>query len=423
MNCQEAISYIHSAVWHGQKPGLSRMKTLLAAIGNPQDSFRCIHVAGTNGKGSVCAMLDSVLRAQGYKTGLYTSPYIREFQERMRVDGKPIDGQLLAQITDMIRPYAEALAEKPTVFELVTVIAFEYFRRSHVDVVVLEVGLGGRLDPTNVIQKPLLSIITGIDFDHTVQLGNTLQSIATEKAGIIKQGYPCLYGGTDSSACRTISTVAMAKKAPFYTVDRSLLSVREQTLEGTVIDFDQLKGLFLSLLGTYQPENASIVLTALQVLSEHGLPVQEKAIREGLKNVYWPARFEVMNHDPLVICDGGHNPQGVKAAVKSMGLYFPEEKVNILTAVMEDKDYDDMIEYLKTIANKVYTVTLANNPRALSAERYAKYCRAHKVPAEAYATVEEGVRAAMEDSKQDNRPLLCLGSLYLYSAIYDMVKE
>lgn len=422
MNCQEAVSYIHSAAWHGQKPGLSRMKTMLAALGNPQDSFRCIHVAGTNGKGSVCAMLDSVLRAQGYRTGLFTSPYIREFRERMRVDGVPIDGEVLADITETVRPYAEALTEKPTVFELVTVIAFEYFRRSRVDVVVLEVGLGGRLDPTNVIQNPWLSVITGIDFDHTQQLGNTLQSIATEKAGIIKEGRPCLYGGTDSSACRTIGAVAQAKKAPFHTVDRSLLSVRRQTLDGTVLDFDGERELFLPLLGAYQPENVAIVLTALQVLSASGLPVREEAIRQGLRNVSWPARFELMNRSPLVICDGGHNPQGVKAAVKSMALYFPDERVNVLSAVMEDKDYDEMIEELKSVANKIYTVSVPNNPRALPAEQYAMYCAAHKVPAEAFGTVEDGVRAAMEDSANSNRPLLCLGSLYLYSAVCDLVR-
>ena len=192
MTYQQALRYIHSLRKTPGHPDLSHIRALLAAMGNPQNAYRCIHVAGTNGKGSFCAMADSILRAAGYRTGLFTSPFIREFEERIRVDGKPIPQQDLADITGLVCEKAAQLDTPPGEFELITAIGFEYFRRCGVNVVVLEVGLGGRLDPTNVIKEPLLSVITGIDFDHTELLGNTLQAIAAEKGGIIKPGYPVL---------------------------------------------------------------------------------------------------------------------------------------------------------------------------------------------------------------------------------------
>lgn len=418
MTCQEAIQYIHAFPWHTSKPGLERITALLDAIGNPQNEVRCIHVAGTNGKGSVCAMLDSVLRAEGYRTGLFTSPYIRNFRERIRVDGEMIGEDELAEITEFIKPYAEALGEKPNVFELITAIGFECFRRRGVEIVVLEVGLGGRLDPTNVIRDPLLSIITDIDFDHTEQLGNTLQAIAAEKAGIIKEGRPCLYGGRESSASRTVRAIAEHRHAPFHTVDRSDYRVTEMTLEGTVFDFQHYIGLELPLLGSYQPFNAAIVLTALGILESEGVCGKEESLRSGLRAVRWPARFELLDRDPVIICDGGHNPQGIAAAVKSLQTYFPEQKACILTAVMADKNYDEMIELLRPVVATAYTVDLGN-PRALSAATYAKYLNNHNISALPFENVKDALARAIDDCRRDGTPLLCLGSLYLYNAVLD----
>ena len=420
MTCQEAIQYIHSNTWYHTKPGLERIQTLLAAIGNPQKAVRCIHVAGTNGKGSVCAMLDSILRAEGYRTGLYTSPYIRNFRERMRANGEMIREDELAEITEFIRPHIEAMEDKPNVFEVITAIGFEFFRRREIDIVVLEVGLGGRLDPTNIIENPLLSIITDIDFDHTAQLGNTIQAIAAEKAGIIKEGRPCLYGGRDSSACRTVGAVAALRHAPFHTVDRSDYRVTDMTLDGTIFDFQNYIGLHLPLLGSYQPFNAAIVLTALRILETEGVVGKEESLRRGLKNVRWPARFEILSRDPL-ICDGGHNPQGVSAAVKSIQTYFPEQKVNILSGVMEDKEYDEMIEILKPVTAHAYTVH-PDNARALSAKDYAAHFNNHKIPATPFDSVKEALSQAASDSKEKGIPLLCLGSLYLYNAVVDALE-
>ena len=422
MTCQEAIQYIHSNSWHKRKPGLERIRILLDAIGNPQRAFRCIHVAGTNGKGSVCAMLDSILRSAGYRVGLFTSPYIRRFHERIQANGEQISDAELAEITAYIRPFAEAMEETPTEFELITAIGFEYFRRAGVQYVVLEVGLGGRLDPTNIIGAPLLSIITDIDFDHTEQLGNTIQAISIEKAGIIKEGYPCLYGGRDSSACRTVGSIAAMRHSPFHTVDRSEYHVTEMTLSGTRFDFDHYTDLRLPLLGTYQPYNAAIVLTALRILEGYGITGTEEQLRRGLENTVWPARFELMRNDPIVICDGGHNPNGVTAAVKSIQAYFPEQKVNVLSGVMTDKDYDEMIEALKPITRHAYAVR-PENPRALPADRYAAHLASHKIPATPFDSIENAVRTAVKDSRRAGVPLICLGSLYLYSSVVEALEK
>lgn len=423
MTYRETLQYIHGVNWCFCNPGLERISELCEKLGHPERQLKYVHVAGTNGKGSFCAMLESILREAGYRTGLYTSPYIRRFNERMQVMGQPIDDGELIEIVEQIRPLADSMEDKPTEFELITAVAFEYFRRQKVDIVILEVGLGGRLDATNVIESPLLSVITGIHFDHTSILGNTLHAIAAEKAGIIKEGRPVLYGGNDSdSVCRTISAVAEKKHAPLYRPCRSTCRVKSYSLDGTVFDFGEYRDLELSLLGTYQPFNAVTVLEAVQILRGEGCEIPEDAVRRGLKKVRWQARFELICRDPLVLYDGGHNPQGVEAAVKSVKAYFPEQKINILTGVMADKSYDEMIAEIKTIAARVFTVT-PDNPRALPAKEYAEIVSAHKVDACSYETVEEGIRAAMQDSIQNGVPLLCLGSLYLYGEFYEKIQK
>ncbi|MBE6601390.1 MAG: bifunctional folylpolyglutamate synthase/dihydrofolate synthase [Ruminococcaceae bacterium] len=423
MTYTEALSYIHNINWQFCNPGLSRTRALCEKLGNPEKKLRFIHVAGTNGKGSFCAMLAAILSAAGYKTGLYTSPFIRRFNERMQIDGACIGDEELAEITSYIRPFADSMDEKPTEFELVTAIGFEYFCRHECDVVVLETGLGGRLDSTNVIESSLLSVITGIDFDHTALLGNTIQAIAREKAGIIKHGCPCLYGSQDAAALRTIRAVAHEKNAPFYAVDRSTLRVKSLTLDGTVFDYEDYTDLSLSLLGTYQPLNAATVLTAVRILCEQGdLAISESAIRKGLSTVAWPARFELLNRELPILYDGGHNAQGISAAVESIRTYFPGQTVNLLTGVMADKGYDEMIEKLKPIAAHVFTVC-PGGARALSAEDYAKHFVMHHIEATAHETVEAGVRAAVLDSREKGIPLVCLGSLYLYLSATEALQK
>ena len=422
MNYEQALQYIHSVNWAFCKPGLERITALCQALGNPQKKLRFIHVAGTNGKGSTSSMLASILQSAGYRTGLYTSPYIRTFCERIRVDGENIPENALAELTERVRPIADAMEDKPTEFELITALAFEYFYQTKCDVVVLEVGLGGRLDSTNVIENTALSIITGIDFDHTALLGNTIREIATEKAGIIKENRPVLFGGSRGAAYDTVQKVACEKNAPFYTVDRSSYLQKEATLDGTTFDYLHYTDMHLPLLGAYQPYNATLVLTAVELLGEQGFAIDDKAVCQGLAAVRWPARFELLSRDPIIIYDGGHNPEGVRAAVASIKAYFGGQRVNILSGVMADKDRGEMIETMKPITAHAFTVT-PNNPRSLAAEDYAAQLTAHDISATPYASVAAGVKAAIERSKEENIPLVCLGSLYLYEEVEAAIRE
>ena len=418
MNYEEALEYIHGISWTFCKPGLERISKLCKALGDPQKKLKFIHIAGTNGKGSTSAMLESILREAGYKTGLFTSPYIRTFNERMRVGGENISDRELAAITEYIRPFADAMTDKPTEFELISAIAFEYFKRNNCDVVVLEAGMGGRLDSTNVIDESLLSIITGIALDHIAFLGDTVEKIASEKAGIIKQGCPVLFGGEDEAAERVVRERAAEKNAPFRRVDRSSLVLHSQTLDGTLFDFDKYKNMQIRMLGSYQPINAATVLSAIDILKECGFCIPDSAVFRGLEATRWQARFEVISKEPLVIFDGAHNPEGIAAAVESIQHYFGDKRVYALTGVLRDKDYNIIATDIAKVAARAFTLT-PDNPRALSAEEYAEVLREKGIEATPYRSIEDALNAARVQAESDGVPLICMGSLYLYSSIID----
>ncbi len=419
MTYNEALNYIHSVSWTFCKPGLSRIEALCHSLGDPQKSMKFIHVAGTNGKGSFSAMLDSILREAGYKTGLFTSPYIKEFNERIRYCGENISNEELAQITEYVRPFADAMQDKPTEFELITAIGFEFFKRHNCDIVILEAGMGGRLDSTNIIDSAVLSVITGISLEHTDFLGDTVEKIAAEKAGIIKEGCPVLFGG-EGIAEDVISARAAELFSPYYKVDRSVLGNISSTLNGTSFDFGERRGLCLSLLGLYQPQNAANVLTAIDILKSEGYCIPEMAIYKGLEKAEWHARFEIIKREPLVIFDGAHNPEGIEVATKSVKHYFGDRKVVILTGVMRDKDYRYIAGRLAEIAVSAYTVT-PDNPRALDADEYAKVLSEKGVLAKGMATVTEALECAICDAHERESALVCLGSLYMYKEITDNI--
>ena len=422
MKYNEAIEYIHSINWQFCNPGLERVTSLCERLGNPQDKLKFIHVAGTNGKGSFCAMTEAILRAEGYKVGLFTSPYILEFGERMRIDGKNIpDGELCALVEE-IKPIADAMEDKPTEFELITALAFLYFARNNCDVVVLECGLGGRLDATNIIKTPILSVITGIALDHTSILGNTVEAIAAEKAGIIKAGVPLLWCGSDKRAEAVIFEKAREKGAPIYTVDRESLKVNEMSLDGTCFDYLGYKNLNLALLGSYQTQNASNSLTAIALIDKLGLHVSEKAIRKGLECVVWHARFEIISKNPLIIADGGHNPEGIDVAVESIKRYFPNQKILIVTGVMADKDHGYMAKRIASVAEKVFCLT-PDNPRALNANDYADEFISLGVDAVACESVADAVDAARLEAEKRGLPVVALGSLYMYGEVVAAINK
>lgn len=435
MTYADALEYIHSVSWMGSRPGLDRTRKLMELLGNPQDRLKFVHVAGTNGKGSVSAMTAAALTEAGYVTGLYTSPFILRFNERMRVNGRDIADDELAEITEYVRPFAESMEDKPTEFELITAIAFVYFDRHGCDVVVLEVGMGGALDSTNIIKTPCLSIITGIAMDHTAFLGDTPAKIAAQKAGIIKSGVPVLFGtqhgsfdagesgGLDESdreeVARVIRAEAQRKGAPFYSVDLDSLNIHSRTLDGCDFSFDG-KDYHIPLLGLYQPYNAAIALTACKLLREQGMDISYDTVRRGLEGVEWKGRFEILSRKPLVISDGAHNPEGIDAAVRSAREYFSGKKINILTGVMADKDYDYMIESISRVALRAYTVR-PDNSRALDASEYAKDFLRHGVSATSYRSVKDAMEAAI--AEHPDVPLLCVGSLYMYGEVVAAVEE
>ena len=418
MNYNEALEYIHSVNWTFCKPGLERIERLCEALGNPQKNLRFVHVAGTNGKGSFCSMLESVLRAAGYKTGLYTSPYIKVFNERMQVGGEMISNEELAELTEYIKPIADAMDDKPTEFELITAIAFEYFNRHKCDVVVLEAGMGGRLDSTNIIREPLLSVITGIALDHTAFLGDTVEKIAAEKAGIIKDKSPVLFGGEDDSARLVIENKAIEMGSAFSCVDYQRLSNINATLDGTTFDFGEHKDIKIELLGLYQPKNTAVVLSAVDILRNEGMEISENAVKEGLLRARWQARFEILSKEPLVIFDGAHNPQGIDMAVKSIKHYFKDRKLYVMTGVLRDKDYNVIASRLSEIASRAFVMT-PENPRALPAEEYAQVLEGYGVSSKAFESVKDAFETAVAAAKKDNVPLVCLGSLYVYSSLFN----
>ena len=416
LNYNEALEYIHGISWTFCKPGLERIGELCERLGHPERNLKFIHVAGTNGKGSTSAMLDSVLRAAGYKTGLYTSPFIRVFNERMRVDGENISNEELAELTEYIKPIAEQMEDKPTEFELITALAFEYFARHNCDVVILEAGMGGRLDSTNIIDTSVLSIITGIALDHTAFLGDTVEKIAAEKAGIIKKGVPVLYGGTDESAARIIEQRAIELDSAFARVDYDKLYVKFMSLDGTIFDFDKFEDLKIRLLGSYQPRNASIVVSAIELLRQNGFVISDVAMREGLSAAEWQGRFEILSREPLMIFDGAHNPQGIEAAVESIRLYFKEERVCIVTGVLRDKDYTHIAKMLSTVASRAFTFT-PDSPRALDASDYAATLSSQGIDATNCGSVADAIANAKEYARENNCAVVCAGSLYAYAEI------
>ncbi len=422
MTYGEAIEYIHGVSNFFCKPGLDRIRELCAGLGDPQKKLKFIHITGTNGKGSVCSMLSSVLCRAGYKVGLFTSPYVLEFNERMRVNGENIPNDRLARLTEKAKAVADKMADRPTEFELITAIAFQYFLEEGCDVVVLEVGMGGRYDATNIIDSSLLSIITGIAIDHTAFLGDTAEQIAYEKAGIIKQNSIALYGGDNKAAEAIIAAKAAKMQSELYKTDYSRLKITDFDLSGTTFDYRSSCGIKISLLGSYQPKNAAVVLDAVDLLSSAGFPVTEDAIRVGLAKAKWPARFEIIHGDPLIIFDGAHNPQGIGAAVDSIKAYFGNKRVVVMSGVLRDKDYSGIADRLSEVAAEVFTIT-PPSPRALSAEEYAAVIGERGVNAAACGSIGEALSLGRQKALEHNSALCCLGSLYTYEEVIKEIKN
>lgn len=410
VTAQEAIKFIHEKVWQGSKPGLDRTRALLSKLGDPHKSLRFIHLAGTNGKGSTAAMLSNILRCAGLKTGLYTSPFISCFNERMQIDGQSIPDDALGEITEECLHPALAMEDRPTEFELVTAIAMKYFCRERCEVVVLETGMGGRLDSTNVIEKPLCSVITNIGLDHTRELGDTAEKIAAEKAGIIKQGCPTVIYELPESVKNVIKNRCEEVSSELVSADFSAISSLYDSPKGQRFSYKNYSDLSLPLLGEHQLKNAAVALEVVSLLRRLGVAISEDAVHRGLEETSWPGRFEIVNENPCFVVDGGHNPQCAETVADNLLRYFPNKKRIILFGVLADKDYTAMAAALNKAADCFVTIA-PPSPRALGAEELAKSIEGLNKPVYPCGSVEQGIEKALEVAGQD--AVVCsVGSLY-----------
>ena len=412
MTAEQAIAYIENFTWSRSRPGLSRTQDLLHALGDPQKQLKFVHVAGSNGKGSTCAMVESILRCAGYRTGLYISPYIEDFCERIQVAGQNIPGDRLAEITARVQSIADAMADHPSQFELVTAIAMVYFLEAGCDLVVLEVGMGGALDSTNVIDAPEVAVITNIGLEHTEYLGTTLEEIAATKAGIIKPGCAVVCYDGAPEVTGVIARVCREKGAAMHLSRFDEITPLSHSLSGQRFSW-QGREFVLPLLGAHQLRNASVALDTVQALSARGWAIPDGAVRNGLASVTWPARFEVLSHAPLFILDGGHNPQCAQAMAGVLRDYLPGQKVTFLMGVLADKDYNAILDTLVPFAAGFVCLT-PDSPRALSAEDLAK---AIQDKCDSPVAVCGGAATAIPSALDTGLPVVAFGSLYLAGAI------
>ena len=415
MKYEKAIEKIHSLLTFGSRPGLGRMRELLNKLGNPQDKLKYIHVAGTNGKGSVCAMLSCALVAAGYKTGLFISPYITDFRERIQINNIPVDKETLADAVAKIFPIVERLRDNGVIiteFEYVNALQFYIHAQANCDIVVLETGMGGLLDCTNVIKPPLCAVITTIGLDHTAVLGDTIEQIAEQKCGIIKHGSAVITSAQDIRAMNVIKESAGAMGVPLIKSDEVEFDVISESLGGSRIKYDKYE-FNLPLAGAHQIENAKTAIAALEYLDKDGsISVGSGCIAMGFEKAVNPARLELLSENPVVLLDGAHNPNGIEALKEAVNKFLPGKKIICITGMLADKDIDSSIALLNGVFESVYTVPI-DNPRAVSsevlAEKYTAACKSTK----AFDSPKAAFDDALYRAKSENCAVLICGSLYL----------
>ena len=419
MTVQEAIAYINDYTWSTSRLGLERTTELLRLLGDPQKRLKFVHVAGTNGKGSTCAMLASVLSCAGYRTGFYPSPYIEDFRERIQIDGEYIPEQALAGITERVAKAADSMEDHPSQFELITAIGMVYFAEEGCDIVILEVGMGGALDSTNVIDPPEAAVITNIGLDHTEYLGDTIEKIAATKAGIIKPGTRAVSYAQVPSVAAVLEADCAAKGVELRFA--SACTPLSRSLDGQTFSYKG-KRYELALLGEHQLNNAAVVLETLETLRGIGYRISDAAVAEGLRTVRWPARFEVLSKDPLFILDGGHNPQCAEAIIRGIRDYVADpdkgEKVTFLIGMLADKDYETTLRLIRPYGGCYVCITPAS-PRALPASELADTISrmydddGEMIPVTWREKLEDAITAAVETGL----PVIAFGSLYSAGAL------
>ena len=416
MDYQQAVDYIESPALPRGRYGLERLKQALELLGNPQHKVRFVHVAGTNGKGSCAAMLASVLKEAGYRTGLYISPHLRRYNERMQVDGVDISDDDLIRAAQRVKEVCEQLGGTPIVFEVLTLMALWYFAERRCDFVVLEVGIGGQLDATNCIPAPAAALIAQLGFDHTETLGSTIEEIAAQKGGIAKSGSQLVMAEQEPAALRVVEQLCREQGCGFTVADPERLQVLSTSPEGQRLRDRTYGELLLPLAGSHQVKNAANVLTVVEVLKGEGFAIPDRAVRQGIERTVWPARFERLSRSPDFILDGGHNPQCVQAAVQALQDYYPGKKVVFLTGMMKDKDSAAMLAKMAEVA-KAFVCLHADSERAFGAQELAREIE-NTLSLAAYpaASAQEG--CALAQRLAGEQGVVCaLGSLYLAGEI------
>ncbi|MGD9552086.1 MAG: folylpolyglutamate synthase/dihydrofolate synthase family protein [Candidatus Caldatribacteriota bacterium] len=418
---KKAIEYIYNLNKYGIKLGLKNITYLLSLFDNPHLQTKTIHVAGTNGKGSTAAIISSILQAANYKVGLYTSPHLVHFQERMMINGEFIAKEEVCTLLERMKPAIYKVAntegyQHPTFFEVITTMAFLYFYEQNVDFAIMEVGLGGRLDATNVC-KPIVSVITHLDFDHMDKLGNSLSDIAREKGAIIKQNTAVVSAKQFPEAEEVIKNIASEKEAPLYTYEEDFqTTLLRSELKGNSFHYsgiyNQINNIYVPLAGEYQVENASLAIAVAELINQKDFMISEDNIINGVKNSQWPGRFEIVREEPMIILDGAHNPNGASQFIFNLKRLIPDKKIIAILGVFQDKNYPAIIKLIVPQINQLI-LTMANNPRATPTEILAKeasqYISKEKIIET--NTVPEAIREALRIAQE--KEVICItGSLY-----------
>lgn len=426
MNYKDALEYIDSELKGGFNPGLHRINNLLDLIGNPHKNLKSVLIAGTNGKGSIAAMISSIARESGYKVGTYISPHLINITERYSINGENISEKDFAKYITLLKEKIDVMksngGEIPSQFEVLTALAFLFLRDENVDISIVEVGLGGRYDATNVL-NPMISVIASINYDHLDVLGSTIEKIAYEKAGIIKNnGITVLYPQEYIEAEKVIKNISKGQNNKLINIKKENITFNDFSTDGQSMDYFyngvKYNNIKLPLLGDHQVINASVALTAALLLNDLGFQISESNIKEGLKKTKWIGRFNIVSHDPLIVIDGAHNVNGVLALSSALRKYFKGKELILVMGMLEDKEYTKSIEILASTA-KVFIATEPISDRALKAKKLAleaeKYCSNVKVE----PILKNAVDVAIEEYTKDS--ILCIaGSLYLIGEAYKL---
>lgn len=432
MTYDEARNYLEEVSHSGIVLGLDTMGELLARLDNPQEKLQFVHIAGTNGKGSTLAFISTILQCAGYTVGRYASPRVFEYEEFVQVNGENIAREALCryvrQIKDAITSMIEAGMERPTLFEVETAIGFLYFVEMECDVVVLECGMGGRDDATNIVDNILCNVLTPIGLDHMGFLGDTLEEITEVKAGIIKNRAPVCMGRQQKRARRVIEDVCGRMGCPLIPTDDSRLHVYEEmeyAEDGAPMihfDYKYFTDLKIRLIGRYQVENACLAIETAKVLDDWGLTITTEQIREGLAKAVWHGRFETISMKPQVIVDGAHNPHGMMQLKESLNYYFSGKRIFAIMGVLADKAYNEECEMIAPLFYKMFTITPPNNPRALDAQKLAQVLKEYHKDVTACESIKEAVKAAYKEAGSED-VIAIFGSLSYIGEACNVVKN